>query len=212
MIGAGVLMLASALFWPPIKSNEAAQLAVIAGHPARYYLSTVLILGGSMLLVPALIYLMAMAQDRSPKLAHIGGSLSVVGALVAVGDPASQLVVWQMAARGADRAQMAAALNRFENTAGSSLIFTIGGFGIVVGVVLLAVALYRARAVPVWSAAGLVAGTWLNVIGFSAGSTGVLIISSALLLGSLGWIGWQVLTGSADQRRVPSFEPATGEA
>ena len=212
MIGSALLLLGASLAWPSIKSDEAAQIAVIVAHPSRYYLATVLILASSMLLVPALIGLMAMAQTRSPKLAHIGGSLSLLGALVAVGDSTTQLVVWQMGAHGADTAQMAALLHRFDNTAGSSLVFTIGGLATLIGVAILAIALYRSRSAPAWACAGIVAGTVLNIAGFSAGSTGILILSGIVLVGSLGWIGWHVLTGQAREPRAPAFKPATIDA
>ncbi len=193
MIGAGVLMIASAIVMPAIKSDEAAQIAVIAQHPARYYLFTILILGSSMLLVPALIGLMRLGAERSPRLANIGGTLSVFGALVAVGDSMSQLVVWQMGARGADRAQMAALLHRFDNVAGASLVFALGGLAVVIGIALLAIALYRSRTAPAWAAAALPVGTVLNIAGFSAGSTGVLILSGVVLLAGLGWIARAIL-------------------
>jgi hypothetical protein len=207
MIGTGLLMLGGSLASPAIKSNEAAQIAVIAAHPTRYYLFTVLILGSSMLLVPALIGLMRMSAAGSPRLSNIGGALSLLGALIAVGDSMSQLVIWQMGARGADRAQMAALLHRFDNTAGASLVFSIGGLAIVVGIVLLSIALYRAHAVPAWTCVGLVAGTVLNLVGFAAASLGVLILSSVVLLAALGWIGWSVLTGGpeADARVAPAW-------
>ena len=148
MIGSAALLLGASLAWPAIKSNEAAQIAVISQHPGRYYLCTILILASSMLLVPALIGLMRMGAERSPVLSNLGGTLSVLGALIAIGDSASQLVIWQMGARGADRAQMAALLHRFDDVAGSSIVFSIGGLAIVVGVVLLSMALYRSRTVP----------------------------------------------------------------
>src|SRR5438105_10310986 len=50
MIGSAALLLGASLAWPAIKSNEAAQIAVIAQHPGRYYLCTILILASSMLL------------------------------------------------------------------------------------------------------------------------------------------------------------------
>jgi hypothetical protein len=206
MIGSALLLLGASVASPAIKSDEAAQIAVIAQHPARYYLFTILILGSSMLLVPALIGLMRMTAERSPRLSNIGGALSVFGALVAVGDSTSQLVIWQMGARGADRAQMAALLHRFDNVAGSSLLFTIGGISVLVGVLLLSIALYRAQAAPAWAAAAVFAGALLNIVGFSASSVGVLIVSSLVLLAGLGWIGWQVLTADSarSQARVPS--------
>jgi hypothetical protein len=197
MIGSALLMLGASVASPAIKSNETAQIAVIAQHPARYYLFTILILGSSMLLVPALIGLMRITAERSPRLSNIGGALSLLGALVAVGDSTSQLVIWQMGARGADRAQMAALLHRYDNVAGASVLFSVGGLSVVVGVLLLSIALYRAKAAPAWAAAGVLAGTVLNVVGFSASSVGILIVSSVVLLAALGWIGWQLLAGGA---------------
>src|SRR5207248_517480 len=130
---------------------------------------------------------------------------SVLGAMIAIGDSASQLVIWQMGARGADRAQMAALLHRFDNVAGSSIVFGVGGLAIVVGVVLLSIALYRSRTVPAWASVGVAAGTVLNLVGFAAASVGVLIVSSAVLLAALGWIGRLVLAG---ERQGTAFELA----
>jgi hypothetical protein len=207
MIGTAVLMLGASLAAPAIKSNEAAQIAVIAAHPTRYYLFTILILGSSMLLVPAIIGLMRMSAERSPRLSNVGGTLALFGALVAVGDSMSQLAVWQMGARGADRGQMAALLHRFDNVAGATLVFSLGGLAIVVGILLLSIALYRAQTVPAWACVGLVAGTVLNIVGFGAASVGVLIVSSVVLLAALGWIGWLVLTGGAEAeaRMAPAW-------
>jgi hypothetical protein len=211
MIGSGVLLLAASLASPAIKTDEAAQIAVIAQHPTRYYLFTILILASSMLLVPAILGLMTMSAGRSPKLANIGGSLALAGSLVAVGDSMSQLVIWQMGARGADRAQMAALLHRFDTVAGASIVFSLGGLAVVLGVVLLSVALYRSRAVPAWAAGGLAAGMLLNIVGFAAASTGVLILSSVLLVAALGWMGMSELRGETTERRAaasPSASPA----
>jgi hypothetical protein len=207
MIGTGLLMLGASLASPAIKTNEAAQIAVIAQHPARYYLFTILILGSSMLLIPALIGLMRMTAERSPVLSNLGGALSLFGALVATGDSMSQLVIWQMGARGADRAQMAALLHRFDNVAGASLVFTVGGLAVLVGIVLLAIALVRSHAAPAWAAVGVVAATLLNIAGLSGAGAGVLILSSVVLLATLGWIGRLVLAGGSETDaafRVPA--------
>jgi hypothetical protein len=215
MIGAAVLMLAASIVTPAIKSQEAAQLAVIAQHPTRYYLFTLLILGSSILFVPALIGLMRMSAERSPALSNVGGALSLLGAMVAIGDSTSQLVIWQMGARGADRTQMAALLHRYDNVAGSALVFTIGGLAIVVGIVLLAVALYRSDAAPAWVAGGLVAGIVLNILGLSIPSIGVLIFSSLVLLAALGWTGRKLLAGDAANgagRVAPAWAPRSERA
>jgi hypothetical protein len=111
-----------------------------------------------------------------------------------------------MASPHTDRAQMAAVLNRYDETLGSSLVFTIGGLAVLAGSVALAIGLRRARAVPAWVSVGLVAGMFLNIAGFSAGSTGVLILSSVVLLVALGWVGWRLLatpTTAANESLVP---------
>src|SRR4051794_13710662 len=197
MIGSATLLLGASLAWPAIKSDEAAQIAVIAQHPGRYYPCTILILASSMLLVPALIGLMRMGAERSPVLSNLGGTLSVLGAMIAIGDSASQLVIWQMGARGADRAQMAALLQRFDNVAGSSIVFSIGGLAIVVGVVLLSIALYRSRTVPAWASVGLVAGARLENRGFRAPRGGLLLLRPGVLPAAPRWCGPPGLAGGS---------------
>jgi hypothetical protein len=198
LIGAPLLTLIASIASPPLKSDEAAGLAVITQHPARYYAFAIFTLAGIMLLVPAFLGLMQMTRDRAPRLGNIGGSLALVGTLIATGDAASQLIVWQMGAPAADRAQMAALLHRYDNTLGSSLVFTIGGLALLVGVVVLAIGLRKARAVPGWVAVGMPVGIFLNIAGFTAASAGTLIVSSVVLLAALGSVGWRVLVKPAD--------------
>ncbi len=194
LIGAPLLTLLSALVSPQIRSDEAAQVAVIAEHPARYYAFTLLTLAGIMLLVPAVLGLMHLTRRRAPTWGNVGGSLALAGILIAIGDAATQLLVWQMGASGADRVQMAELLKRYDATLGSSLPFSIGGLALLAGVLILSVGLYRARAVPAWAAAGFVLGIVLNIAGFSSASVGILIVSSVILLAALGAIGWRVLS------------------
>jgi hypothetical protein len=198
LIGAPLLTLVSALVSPQIKSDEAAQVAVIAAHSARYYEFALFTLLGAMLLVPALLGLMHLTRKRAPTLGNVGGSLALAGTLIAIGDATTQLLVWQMGAPGADPAQMAELLKRYDAAAGSSLPFTVGGLALIAGVLILSVGLYRARAVPAWAAVGFVVGIVLNIAGFTAASTGILIVSSVILLAALGVIGWTVLGQSDD--------------
>jgi hypothetical protein len=55
-------------------------------------------------------------------------------------------------------------------------------------------------------AIGFAAGGVLNVVGFVAASVGILLVSSLLLLATLGWTGWRVLAGDtpADTAAAPS--------
>jgi hypothetical protein len=210
LVGAPLLTLIASIASPALKSGEAAQLAVISAHPARYYAFAIFTLAGIMLLVPALLGLMQMTRDRAPGWGAVGGSLSLLGTLIATGDAASQLIVWQMAVPGADRAQMTALLDRYDQTLGSSLVFTVGGLSLLVGTVVLSIGLRKARAVPGWVAVGIPVGMFLNVAGFTGASAGTLIVSSLVLLVTLGWVGWRVLATPADAKDQPLVPVAAG--
>lgn len=204
LFAAPLLLLGSAVVSPPIVGDEASQLAVVARDPGGYYLFTLLIFVGTALLVPVVLGLMYLMRHRAPTLGNLGGSLAFIGILIAVGDALSQLIIWQMAAPGADQAQMAALLARVNEAPGAAVIFRIGGVSFVLGLVLLAIGLYRAKVSPVWVAAGLAAGAVLNVAGFVIGSNVVIDVSCVALLLSLGWIG-RVVVGTSEQawERLP---------
>jgi hypothetical protein len=208
LIGAPLLTLVASIASPAIKSDDAAQLAVIAAHPARFYAFAIFTWAGIMLFVPALLGLMQMTRDRAAGLGNAGGSLALLGALIAGGDAASELVAWQMAAPGADRAQMVALLHRSDSALGSSLVYTVGGLAFLVGLLLLSAGLRRARAVPTWVAIALPLGAFLNIAGLSGASTGILIVSSVILLVAMGWVGWRVLAVPSGRSLVPDPEGA----
>jgi hypothetical protein len=214
LVLAPLFLLASAAFSPAIKSDEGAQLAVIAQHPDRFYLSSALGLISAVLLVPALLGLMQMLRERAPGWGYVGGGLMMLGNLLSVGDWMSNFVQWQMAAPDADRGEMTALLTRLDETAGSALPLQLSGFAFLVGTAAVAIGLQRARAVPAWSALGLVVGIVVNLAGFVIGSVLLLVVSSAVLLIAMGWIGRILLADSkADWERssqFPSARPAAG--
>ena len=207
LIASPLILFVSALVSPEIKSSEADQLAVVAQDPGRYYLFTVLIFVSTALWLPIVIGFMYMVRERAAVLGNVGGTLAFLGTLVGVGDATSQLYIWQMVSQGADRAQMVALLTRFDNAGGAAIFFRIGGPALVIGMVLLSIALYRARAVPTWAAAGVAVGTLLNIAGFVATSTSIVLISSVVLLVSMGWIGRLVLARSDQAWESPSVRP-----
>jgi hypothetical protein len=208
LIAAPLLTLVSAVVSPAIKSGEAEQVAVIAQHPDRFYLFALFTLAGIMAMVPAVLGLMYLTRERAPTWGNVGGSLSLAGLLIATGDATTQLLIWQTGAPGANRAQMAALLKRYDAAVGSSLVFTIGGLALLIGVLVLCIGLIRAQAVPAWAAAGFFVGIVLNIVGFSAASVGILIVSSVILLVALGAIGWRVLIGSDDAwAEAPALAP-----
>src|SRR5437773_12101856 len=82
LVLAPLLLLASSAVSPAIKSDEGAQLAVIAQHPDRFYLFSLLGLVSAVLLVPALLGLMQMLRERAPGWGYVGVGLMMLGNLL----------------------------------------------------------------------------------------------------------------------------------
>lgn len=186
MILTPLLWVVSALVAPPPTTDDATQIAVIARYPERWYWFALLTLAGSILFVLAVAGLVTRLRDRAPRSAYVGGALAQLGALIAIGDSTTELVVWQMGAPGASHAQMAALLSRYDAAPGASLVFTVGGLALIVGTVVLAVGFIRTRTAPAWAAALLPVATVLNIVAFGSASRTLLLVSYLLLLAAFG--------------------------
>jgi Domain of unknown function (DUF4386) len=204
LVLAPLFALASSVVAPSFKSDAAEQIAVIAQHPTRWYWFSLLLLVGSILFVPALLSIVEMIRPRAPRLAQVGGALAVLGAVIAVGDVMTQFVSWQMVSGGADQAQMAALLDRFENAGGASIVFTVGGLSILVGCILLTVGLIRHHVAPAWAAVGLSVAVLANIVAFSAASNAGVTASWALLLVSMAAIARPQAASSPSPSRMSS--------
>jgi hypothetical protein len=201
LILAPLFLIASSLVCPGLESDEGAQLDVIAQHPSRWYWFTLLLLIGSMLLIPALLGIAALVREGVPRLGNLGGALAVLGSLISIGDVMSQFVSWQMVGNGADHEQMAALLKRFDEAAGIGIVFSVGGLAVLIGVVLLTVGLIRAHAAPAWAAIGLTVGTLLNIVTFSSASNGGVAVSWVVLFVAMSSIAKVLLAADGESRR-----------
>jgi Domain of unknown function (DUF4386) len=207
-----VFLLAAFVVVPTMASDTRAELAAIAQHPTQWYLFGLFTLLSYVLLAPAVLGLMHLLRDRAPAWSAIGGSLAFLGTFASVADTRLVFVHWQMAAPQADRDQMVALLTRLEAAAGATLPFILGTLGLVIGTVLLAIGLYRSRAVPTWVAAALGAGIVANLAAFIAGSRLGLIASSAILVLAYGSIGLFFLRQSDQdwEHRAATATPTEG--
>jgi len=196
LILAPLLGLVAVCAWPPLRASDRAQIAAIAVHPGRWYVFSLFILLSSYLLVPAVLALMRVLRPSRPGWAYLAGSLALFGILVSIGDSATELMYWQMAAHGASLSQMAALVARYDAAPGVSLIYMAGGLAVLCGMVLLSAGLWRSRAVPAWTAAGIIVATIVNIVGLSSASVPLAIASYALMLAALGRIAVIVLSGS----------------
>lgn len=195
LLAAPVLLLAAALVQPALKSDEQAQLREIVVHHDRYFLFTVLILFGTMLLVPAFHILVG--ATRAPSTAtRVGSALAVFGALVGTGDAMTQFVFLQMAAPGRDLHQMASVVQDFDSANGPAQIFAVGGLALIFGGLVLAVGIRRDGLAPAWVSVAVAVGVAANMVGYVVQSVPVLVVSSVLLLIGLGHLGLGLLRRS----------------
>jgi uncharacterized membrane protein len=206
MVLAPALFLAAAIVSPSSDNDAGAILAATAEHQDRFYISTVLAIAGAVLLLPALLGLMHMLREKQVALGHVGGGLSLLGNLAFMLFFGVSLMQWQMVRGGADTGEMTALLDRFMNTTGSAVFFFLS-LAFTIGMVVLAVGLYRARAVH-WSTAGALAiGAVVLQVAFFVGNTaGWYIVASAILLVGFATVGRMVLLETDEEwEHTPEF-------
>jgi hypothetical protein len=206
MVVAPLVLLAATVIHPEAKTDEAAQVAVIAGNPDQWYVAHLLALISIVLVTPAVLGLMHMLREREVSLGHVGGGLAMLGVLAYAGIVAIELVAWQMGEAG-NRGEMVALLERVNESAGIAIPFFAGTIAFAVGVIGLAAGLYRARAVQWWMSACLAVGVVLLTIAFTAALNWMAIIGAAFIVVGLGSIGRMVYLESDEAwEHTPEYE------
>ena len=177
MVAAPLILLVGMVVHPEGKTDEGAQLAVVADNLDAWYIAHLLVLVSIVLAVPAVLGLMHMLREREVAYGHLGGGLGLLGLVALTGIVTIDgFVGWQMAAAG-DRGEMTALFERLNDTAGVFIPFFLASFAFTLGMLCLAFGLYRARAVQGWMAlfigtaaillgiGGPMAANWLMIVG-----------------------------------------------
>lgn len=193
MLLAPLVLLFALVTQPAWETAAGAQLAAIDGNRDQLFISDMGALVFVVLAVPAVLGLMHMLREREVALGHLGGGLALLGLIATAGLIGISLVTWQMAAPVASGAEMAALLDRVNDTAGVYIPFfaLTGAFGL--GMALLALGLFRAKATDVAFAAALAVGAILLPVGLLAAVKWLAIVGAGLLIVSLVPIGWRIL-------------------
>jgi hypothetical protein len=203
MVLAPLLSLGSAFFASAaLNTSSQAEVSAIAADPTRFYIYAITQLVGAYLFIPAFVGVMGMLRESRPRWADLAGGGVLLGLLVAIGDSAGELFYWQMGAPGANLGQMGALADRYENAAGSSLPYGIGGIMLIVTSIALGIGLARSRTTPVWSAILIPVGLVANIAGYASGSQPVLIASWAALLVALAQTARVYLNRTAPEREL----------
>ena len=216
MIGAPLLLLVGMIIHPESKTDVAGQLAVISSNMDEWYVAHLIVAISLVLAVPAVLGLMHMLREREVAYGHIGGGLALVGLLATTALVAIEgFVGWQAgAATGSDAAAMTALFERVTETTGVVIPVFVMSYAFTVGMLFLAVGLYRARAVQSWTAAMLGIGAIAFAVGTSMAENVVAIIGAAVLLVGFFQVGRMVLTESDEEwEHTPEysgFRPLAG--
>ncbi|WP_327043920.1 hypothetical protein OG320_19285 [Microbispora sp. NBC_01189] len=151
-------------------STGANTLALVAAHPGLYRLSTVAAMLGSLLMVPAALGARRLIDDRSRRLGALGATLMAGGYICYFAVAFAGITDIAMAERGGPVADYAAVIDGAQSDPTGIWVFLLFALGNLVGTLLLGLALLRARVVPLWAAAGVIAWPPLHVIGLVAGT------------------------------------------
>ncbi|GAA2582492.1 hypothetical protein GCM10010399_10360 [Dactylosporangium fulvum] len=174
-------------------SDGAGALALAAAHPGLTRLSALAAMVGSLLVVPAVLGVKRLVGDRSRKLAGIAAALTAGGYICYLAIVSGTFVTLAMARRTGATAEFAAVLDEAQADPLMLWVFLLFVLGNLVGTVLLAVALFRSRAVAPWVAValgawaplhvtGLIVGTeWFEVAGAVSQAVALAVVGRALL-------------------------------
>lgn len=211
LISAPLTGLAATVVAPPTALDIGERLTIAAEYPIRFLASNLLAVLLQILLVPALLGLLHLLKDRGVVLGHIGGGLALIGVFGYMGVLATEFVLLEMAE--GSRQEMISLAERVYGSVGFAIFLLMFLFGLLLGLIVLSVALWRARIVPVWAAACIALA---SVLDFAASTSAVVVVIAwILLLVGLGWAGLRVLRMSDEdwaRGRALTHENARAEA
>jgi hypothetical protein len=184
-IGAALVFLAGSLTPSVDYGTPSVALATIANAPDAFLYTFALDMLYAILLVPALLGVAGLPRGRGAALTYVGAGLALFGNLGHTFIGAIDLVARNMAVPAADRGQMLALLNRLSDDAAAIIVLPMM-LAFVVGSVLTAAGLWRARLIPVWPVTLMLAAGALDFLGLGTpGEIGKLIVGAIASI----WIG-----------------------
>jgi Domain of unknown function (DUF4386) len=198
LLVAPVLFFIESLLDPAWASDSAEYLAEVAADKGRYVAAGAVGTIGSLLLVPGMLGVMRLFRGRSVTLGQIAAGLITMGAI----GLSAGLALNGVDVILADHADRAAAVQIYDEGEDSGALIAYFSFfffiGIVLGSILLAIALFRRRIVPIWSPILLVVSM---VVGFFASQESSIVnaISFLILAAALAPLAMLIWGLSDDQ-------------
>ena len=182
--------------------NKVVELAAVAAHKGTYVASGLIFLLGSTLMVFAGAGVIRLFRgSRGVALGQIAGVGLMLAGIVGAGWYALGAMEYEMVhQKGLDTAALARFLHATD-MAGSLLpLFFMFLIGAVLGLILLGIAAWRTRVVPIWGAIVIIVAGPVSF--FTNGKVGNVIGNAVLLIG-LGLLGLRVLSMSDEEWDAP---------
>jgi hypothetical protein len=197
LIGTMVTLLASELFGQRGGGGNSELLAAVAADPTGFVVSTLLLLVSTILLIPAVMAVLHLVRDRAPVIGHVAGAFGILGALGHMVVVCYGLFVAEMA-DGGSRAEMVSLLDRLDGGLAVVVVPLILSFAL--AVLLMGIALYRARVAPRWVMLAAIAAVVVE-LGAPGGTLAAAVIKQTLVAVAFGAVGVRVLRMSDAQWR-----------
>lgn len=160
LMATALLSVGSVLLQPDLAGSPAQRLAAIDAAGARGQVSAAAFVLAQLPAIAGLLGVAHLLRERAPRLSSVGGTLAVLGAFGHSVFGGVMLVETVMAGRGNDRGAYAALVGQVESS--PVMVFALLGLaGTVLGVLVLALGLWRSHVVPGWVPALL--GLWVVV-------------------------------------------------
>jgi hypothetical protein len=197
LIGATLTLLASEVLGPHGASSNAELLDQVAGDKNAFVASTLLMLVSTILFIPAVMGVLHLVRDRAPVIGHIAGAVGILGALGHMAYVCYALFVAELADAGSSP-QMVAVLDDLDHGLAVVVVPLIMSFAI--GVLLMGIALYRARVAPRWVMLATIAAVVIE-LGAPTGTLAVALVKQAFLTVAFCSVGVGVLRMTDEQWR-----------
>ena len=201
LIGFGATLVAQDLVGARTPSEAAGQYAAVAAERGGTVASSLFLLVSSILLVPMVFGILHLVRERGVTLAHIGGGLAILGALGHVAVMTYQLALVEMTRVG-DREAMIALIDRLSNSTTVGLVVFPMILAFALGLLLLSIALWRARVVQGWAAVLVLVAVAIDIGAPDGAPTAVSIAKQLLAFAAFAYVGLRVLRmGDAEWER-----------
>jgi hypothetical protein len=196
LIAAPLLFLLGSAIDPAWAEDTDEYLSEVAADKGLYLLAGILNLVGALLLIPGLLGVIHLLRRRRVTVGQIGAALVMIGAVAIASTYVINVIEIVGTGDEFDRGQLVSLLDETEESGEAAPVFVMFLLGLVLGSILLAIGLWRQKAVPVWVPIVLVLS---SVSGFVAGDNQVSsLITSAILAVALIAIGMRILAVSDD--------------